>query len=203
MNQLFIFLFTCFFCRAYLYFFKPNYYECLIVNNFTDVNHNKKMSPPPPKKNEFGFSKKRLIERIISREGKKKLSMLRKLCKRLRQGLGKRRFLYRRNKQRKNHWGVGGHRAAWPSGVDLRPASAWRAVEKGLPADSARVAGVHSSQLPFDEEGMLHQSLVNKHFVLLVIGTSSSRMAIWRVGPIDSCFPPSRLCTLGARVQPP
>lgn len=46
-----------------------------IVNSFTDGNHNKKMSPPPPKKNEFGFSKKRLIERIISREGEKKLSV--------------------------------------------------------------------------------------------------------------------------------
>lgn len=76
----------------------------------------------------------------------KRNSVLRKLCKRLRQGLGKRRFLYRRNEQRTNHWGVGGHRAAWPSGVDLRPTSAWRAVEKGLPADSARVA-VHSSPL--------------------------------------------------------
>lgn len=45
-----------------------------IVNNFTDGNHNKKMSSPP-QKNEFGFSKKRLIERIISREGEKKLSV--------------------------------------------------------------------------------------------------------------------------------
>lgn len=88
-----------------------------IVNNFTDVDHNKKIrSTPPQKKNEFGFSKKRLIERIISREGEKKLSMLRKLCKRLRKELGKRRFLYRRNKQRKNLCGVGATGQLGPQG---------------------------------------------------------------------------------------